>query len=61
MTDRLRTRALFRRAVLIVMNDRVGHPEQRRAQFLAAGAVAPSPTLRTWQERDPITGRRTSK
>ncbi|WP_338762033.1 hypothetical protein [Massilia sp. METH4] len=56
--DRRPTKAIFRRAVLVVMRDRLGNPEERHAQFMNGGAVAKSSTLHAWQERDPFTGRR---
>jgi hypothetical protein len=58
MTNCRGTRELYRRAVLIVMQDRVGSPEQREAQLAATGAVAPSSHPHAWRMRDPFTGRR---
>lgn len=56
-----RTTPLFRRAVLIIMRDRLGNPEERHAQFIIGGRVAPSSSPHIWQERDAFTGRRISK
>jgi hypothetical protein len=61
MIEPRRVTPLFRRAVLIVMRDRVGNPEERHAQVIDAGRVAPSSSPHIWQERDPFTGRRTTK
>lgn len=58
MVDRLCTRALYRRAVQVVMEDRVGGPEQRNAQLATAGIVAHSSIPHLSQMRDPLTGRR---